>query len=518
MSPVARVARRVAHGRAAPAPTAAPAPPVGRGTVATVVLLTLAALAVRLPAVLGRDMWIDEAATLALAQRDLGEQLALLQREANGILYQLLVLPLVPLSEAMAVLRLPALAGGVLAVPAAWWVGRRIIGDGGAVVAAAVMAVSPMDAGASASARPGILVVPLSLLAVGALIRAADGDGRRWWVVCGAATALAAYSNLLSGLLLLIPQAAVVLLLRRRALGGWLRTCAGLAVALVPLAVLILDERDRRDPFYWLTAPSAGDLAGAVRTMFGGTAALAAVLLAAAAAVAWRRHRGLRPVPDAPTAAALALWAFGPTLVLFAVAQVTPVFQPRYAIVALPGVCLLVGWLVARLPPRAALALTLAVVATGLRGTGREATRPTDEWRAAAASLAAVRAPGDPVVVDTFSGLGPLGYYDRRYAAAGGDLVNAEWRDRPVPPRVVLLDDPGGYGRLPAGPPSVGLVRRLLGRTGRVHVVLSAVGPSQGEVRERAGLAWARARCSVRERDVTGVAVLTISACGPARP
>jgi hypothetical protein len=288
---------------------------------------------------------------------------------------------------------------------------------------------------------------------------------------------------------------------------------AALAVLLLPLGVLTVLERRTRDPLYWLGRPSLADLGEAVRTMAGGTAALAAVL-AALAVVAWRARDGGRGVRSLLHSAwaTLAAWALLPLVGLWTVSLAIPVFQPRYAIAGLPAFCLIAGAAAARLPRSAGLVVLAAVVALNVRVALAEVGQGTVHWEAATHALAAARAPADPVIVDPFSGLAVAGYYDRAFAAPEGDLVVSEWHDRPVPDRVVLLDDPAGYGDVPAGPPSAALVQRLARRTGTVHLLLSETA-GQGDVWESPGLRWARSACDVTRQAFDGVEVITMRGC-----
>ena len=251
---------------------------------ATAVVAAAAAVAavLRLATLAHDDLWIDEAYTLALDQRGFGGMLALFTREANGTLYQLVSYPFVAVSDSLDALRLPAAIAGIAAVPAVFWAGRPLVGDRAAAGGAVLMAVSPMAITHSQDARPIIFVVTFAALSYGCLVRAGRDGGTGMWVLYVLATAAVLYSNVASGVWLLVAQAVHVLAVDPRARGRWLRAVAVLAVLCVPLGILTVLERRTRDPLYWITRPSAGDLGEALRTMAGGTAALAVVLAALA--------------------------------------------------------------------------------------------------------------------------------------------------------------------------------------------------------------------------------------------
>jgi len=512
-----------------PATRTAPAPPVAEAPAAdaprrgvpawaapaVLVVATVVAAVVRLAGLGRNDLWIDEAYTLGLTQHGLREMLALFAREANGIAYQLVVFPLAQVDDSVTALRMPAAIAGILTVPALYWAGGELLGRRAGLGAAVLMAVSPLAVVHSQDARPIIFVALFATVSVGCLARATRSPRAVWWLLYALATVLVFFSNLTAGVILLLPHLVLVLLRGRAAVRRWLAWLGAIAVMLVPLAVLIAMERSRRDPLYWLEAPSVGDVAGGVRTLFGG-AVVVAVVAAMAVAVAVRRRRRAAPGGGAPwrdPLVVVAVWALAPPLVLAAASLVTPLFLPRYAIAAVPGMCLLAGGLAARLPlPVACAALAVMALAMGRQVVEQHDATQT-EWRRATAALQAAREQGDPVIFDTGSGLGPAGYYDAALAAPDGSLVIGEWRNEPVPDGVVLLDDPGGYGRTAAGPPDATLVARLARRTGRLHVVLSSVSPAQGDVERRAGLAWAARRCTVDAERFVGVSVLHISGC-----
>src|SRR6185312_8363703 len=154
-----------------------------------------------------------------------------------------------------------------------FWAGRALVGDRAAAGGAVLMAVSPMAIAHSQDARPIIFVVLFAALSYGCLVRAVRDGATRMWALYVLATAAVFYSNLASGAWLLVAQAVHALAVEPRARAPWLRAVA----ALVVLTVL---ERRTRDPLYWLSSPSVGDLGEALRTVAGGTAALAVVLAA----------------------------------------------------------------------------------------------------------------------------------------------------------------------------------------------------------------------------------------------
>lgn len=458
----------------------------------------------------------DEPFSLALAQRPLGEMFELFGFEANGSVYSILLWPLVRISEAEWMLRLPALVAGVLAVAAVWWAGRELVGPRAGLLAAGLMAVNPYAIYQSQYARPFSLVMLFSAVSFAALAVGLRDDRRRWWVLYVAATALAAYGNAVTAAILVPAHLVLVLVRRREALRTWLLSLLALGVALIPLGVAVAIARSRRDPLYWLESPGPKDviIAGqdfasglpASRPLFAVTALVLAVVVVAASR---QDGRWMWPAPTPVIA-----WALVPMVVLVLASQVTPLFRSAYAIGAFPGLLLLAAACLDRLP-RAVLGGALAaLVGLALVGTTVQATSQHDEtWRSATDWLKAEYRPGDRVLEDIPSINTVIGYYDQRFRAPNGELAVLEWQDNPFPRSVVPYDDPDGYAG-PTGPPPRATIARLARGERRLFVFLAEYSEAlQGDVPESAGLRWARRNCRVTEREETEITALLITGC-----
>jgi dolichyl-phosphate-mannose-protein mannosyltransferase len=443
----------------------------------------------------------DEGFTLALAQRSLPHMLYLFTFEANGLLYALLEWPLIRIHESLLVLRLPALLAGVLAVAALYWAARPMAGRAAALAASALIALNPLAVSYSQFARPYVFAMLFGTIAYGCLARA--GSDRRYWSAYVVAMALAGYSNALS--LALIPAQAVFVLEDRRLLRRWLLSLVVLLATLVPLAALLVVERSKRNPLYWLSRPSVGALEDLARVVMAGRGGiLLAVLVLAGVAVTGRgRHRRL---------ASIGAWAILPPLTVFAVAQVSPIFWVGYLLPALPGAVLLVSAAATRLPRAFALAAFVLFAGLFARGTlFHETAYHQNGWQEAARALASERR-ANPVVFDIPDGLVADGYYDRHLAARDGHLVVSEWRDESLPAGVTLRDDPGGYWRVPVGPPSRELLARLVRKTGSEFLMLYDTG-RQGDILRSPGLQWAARACREKTGRFGGIEMIRITQC-----
>jgi mannosyltransferase len=500
---------------------------LARREIAAVLALTALALALRVTS-LSRSLFTDEAYSLALAQRGFGHMVELFGYEANGTPYPIVLWPLVRIfGEGEALLRLPAVLAGTASVPALWWAARRYAAPPVAVLAAALLAIAPMAVWYSQVARPYAFVVLAACLAFGALPRALErGSGRAAWAGYVAAMAVLAYCEILAAPLVLPAHALIASRAGRRGARRWLGSLLAVGLCCVPLLVAAAVARSRRNALYWLPKPDRGLVSLALQEFTGGFSGVTAVRWATIAAGAvlvatalWTLRRLERGSQRATFAMAVA-WGVLPGVLLMAVSFLSPVFWPRYAIVALPGLCLLAAlaahrlWARRRGMPIAAGCLAVIGVFAVVADV-RQRTAVQEDWPPAAAWLRAERSGAQPLILDNVLALPPLGYYDRSFRAADGALVVQEWHDRPLAAGVVGFKDPGGYGSVPDGPPSAALFARLARQGGgTVWMVLAGVDKDlQGDPRSGAAVTWARGHCRVRERESYGVLVLRASSC-----
>lgn len=449
----------------------------------------------------------NEGYTVALAQRPIGEMAHLFKAEANGIAYDLLLWPLVHVSDAASVVRLPALVIGLLAIAATYWSGRELLGRSAALAGAALLAVSPLAVEWSALARADGLALLATTLSFGCLVRAAASNRWRWWALYVAALVVASYSNALVPLTVPVAQATLVLSSRPRRLRPWLvaLTCTG--VCLVPLALLLRIEQRDRNPLFAIGKPTGSSILWAARDFVIGEGsgttpyrllgyALLVIGVGLGACVLVRLRR-LRP---SASLRAVAAWAVVPTLLLIVISIVHPVWEgSKTSLSTLPAVCLLLGSAFTNLPRRlgaAALAAFLALLAV----TAWLHPPVVPGYQAAGRWLSAKRSAEDPLVLGKINILPAFAYADPALRVNGRIPVE-EWRDTPLPPHLTGFRVPGmRYGHVPVGGPSTADLKGLLASSGRMFFVLEAIPYDLDYVRRGAAFAWARNNCHVTTR------------------
>ncbi|HYM53756.1 MAG TPA: glycosyltransferase family 39 protein [Solirubrobacteraceae bacterium] len=480
---------------------------------------------------LSRSLFTDEVYSLALAQRGLGHMVTLFAYEANGVLYSLVLWPLVRIfGTGEPFLRLPAVIAGTASIPAMWWAARQLAGRWVPLLAAGLLAVNPMAVWYSQQARAYAFAVLAGCLAFGSLARAlARAGGRRAWIGYVVAMAALAYCELIAVPILLPAHALIAWRRGGEGVRRWLRSLPAVLACCAPLILVAAIARSRRNPLYWLPKTNRGLIESALQEFTGGFSGVSAVrwvtLVAGAALLAaalWRLRRADRPGARS-TLAIAASWGLLPGALLLAVSFVEPVFWPRYAIPALPGLCLLAALAAQQLwDGRRAAAIAAAslacIVLAGAIADARQVNALQENWRPIAAWLRADRSAGEPTIVDNALVLPSLGYYDPAFRAPGGELIVQEWHDEPLPAGFVGFKDRTGYGSVPDGPPSVATFSRLAARGGgSVWMIVSEVDDAlQSDPRKSAAVAWARRHCGVQVRESVGVWALHAGGCGRA--
>lgn len=467
----------------------------------------------------------DEPYTFALSQHPFGEMFELFRFEANGTLYSVLLWPLAQLGESEELIRTPALIFGVLAVPAVWWAGRELGVRRAGLIAAALMAVSPIAVFYSQYGRPFSMLICLASVTFASLALALRTGERRWWAAHVVALAATGYANALAPIGLVCAQGAWIAYERREDLRRYLASVGVALLLCVPLIAGLLIARSRRDPLFWLEAPGlgslynlAGQVASGFRIWLPAFALVALVVAAVALGVLLRG--GLRPdgkignllgVPPV-----LWAWALVPIAVPFLIAQVEPVFWPAYVMGTLPGILLVISVLLTRLSRRFLAGALASLLALGLLATGVQANRDIDEtWRSTLTWIDREWRDGDKLLVDSISTFPVISYYLPQYRAPNGELIVDEWDEYPLPDDIVPFDAPGGYTG-PPGPPTPEDIARNASGDRRLFVVYSEyVEHLQGDIPNGEAITWARANCKVIERDEYAIDAFLISGCPP---
>lgn len=512
---------------AAPVPGAAPAAggprPMVPGWLPAAVsgLVGLVSGLYRLPV---PSLWRDEAATIGAAGRSVPQIFALLHHvdAVNGAYYLFMHPVVLALGTSAAAVRLPSVAAMAVAAAFTAALGRRLAELAGlpapaltGLLAGLLFTAAPEVTRYAQEARAYGLVTMLATAATYLLVRALADDRRRWWAGYGTVIILAGLFNAFS-LLLLLAHGLSLLLARARAAAGppapapaaavsprqLARWGTAAATATVALAPLLAAGYLQRAQISWVARPRVGTI-GTLVTGFAGSSALVLPLtvMAAcgiAAGTIPRRERALTPGLIAVP------WLAAPAVVLLAVSQVHPVFNPRYVLYSQPALALLgaagLSWIAGRaagisvtglarplawLPPALITLIIIVMLAGPQQAVRRASLAGNDNLRRVSAILAAHERSGDAVLYlpgerriasmaypgafrrlnDVALGTSPLA----SATLAGAEVSPATLVSRFSQVRRVWLVALGSHGHLP-GPVS-GLDREKVALVGRMWLV-----------------------------------------------
>jgi mannosyltransferase len=401
-------------------PKAAPPRPLAREPrlwdMAVVAAPAALAVALCLYELTTRSLWLDEAATVAIAGQHGSALWSAISHDGGNMLgyYALLHVLVGWFGHGAFVIRLPSVVAAGAAAGAVSLLALRMFDRRVALAAGLLTALSLPLVFWGQNARgyaPMVALVAGSFAAFAALV---DADShpppRRAWIAYVVLTVLAVYASFVA--VLAVPAQIAALMWRREA---WRRTAGALvacAVCWVPLAVLAASRGSGQ--LFWIPRPStalekqvvlaltsAGFEPNFRPTWAAGALAIVTVLLLAGAfvrtPVPWGARLGLA-------------WLVVPIGLMWLWSLVgQPLFTPRNALVSLPAVALLVGWLAARtrigwVAVAVVIALRVVVIAPSY-GTSPE------NWRAATHFVTASERPGDCVAFYPLDARMPFAYY-----------------------------------------------------------------------------------------------------------
>ena len=386
-------------------------------TIAHFVALTIIFLIgafLRLTALNRQSLWFDEADVVVRALQPLGQVMeTFVAPGENGPIYNIMLalwIRMAGISEIA--VRLPSAVFGVIALPLIYLLARRIAGSTVALIATALLAISPYHIWYSQEAKMYTMVVALALGSTWALVTALERNERWWWVAYAVVTTLMFYTHVAT---ILVFGAQLLYAIgtwrewssRRR---PWLIAIGVLTLPYIPIGLwamrVIGGQADTWHPAVTLWSALETFAVKFAVDRYDDDIRIWASILYAVLAVAgiaglayWRRREKWWLL--------VALLVVVPVIGLWLVSLQQSVFSDRYGIVALPFYLILVsaalGWMLRR-----QYAWSLAVVAmiflvsfawAPIRDVNRTESAEKEDWRSAYAWVADRHEPGDALVV-----------------------------------------------------------------------------------------------------------------------
>ena len=407
-----------------------PGPSVPGHVIALVGVFTLVGLLVRLPG-FRSSLFGDELSTYyVVAGHSLSRVLRLVEstQETSPPLYFVIAWATRGILHNQGQsLRLVSLVTGTAMIPLTFLLGLMTVGRRAALIAAALVALSPTMIMDSSEARPFMLAAFFVVLSTLSMLRALRSGRTGWWVAYACFTSATAYTHY-TAVFLLAFQLAWALWTQPRA-----RTplvVANIAAALTYLPWVNGLREDLHAPNYIsLIAPfnahTVETILESVWIVSGPltVALLVTGLLIGGYGIALKLKDGTLRIRWQPSSRVflLVLLAFGPTVVIILYSAIrADIFATPFLIFSWPAWALLIGALVCA-PPRPlwtfAVGLTVAAYAVGAtRMLGERALKPDID--AVVSYIGHTGRPNDPIVCQCLSD-GPLSELDVAVADAG---------------------------------------------------------------------------------------------------
>lgn len=378
-----------------------------------------------------QSFWYDEAVSARFTTYPVLDVLLGRERDLGNppLHYALLNLWSRLLGPSDAALRSLSAVASVAGIPLLYSVARRLTDTRVALVAAALLAISPPHVYFAQETRTYALATTLAMFSLDSLLRAEEDPRSPWpWVAYAASVFLCAYSHYFQ-FFFLAGHVAFVALMHRRDRPFLARWALSVAAAAALFAVVWL-------PSFYAQVTTKGNLARSADAWYlhligtpmvysvGTTlawkgaaswprlAAVGVAMIAFGAAfvagiAALRNHRR--------ALAALSTWLLSPILIPFAISvALFPIYNARYSIIAAPAalvVCAAGLVHLSRLPRTLAAAAIVGTCTASL--VLYFTTTVKHDWRSAAAWLDARAAQGDVIAFDVDTGESPFARYAR---------------------------------------------------------------------------------------------------------
>jgi len=398
----------------------------------------------------GDALWRDEATSWAQARGNVFQIIAATVQDNYPPLHNLLLAATMrALGDSEWALRLPSSVLGVLNVAALYWLGRLAATRAAALIAAALLALSPFAIFHSQEVRMYALLALAATLLGGCGLWLTQRPAWPRALLASLAGAALLYSHPYGLPTWLCLVAAVALTVSgddaRSRIAVWVASQAIAAMAFLPwIWVLLTRARAVEQSSFWVPFPTPAYVFGEILQLTSGPWVLAFLLVSAAIAViaSLRRTRVIAP-PSPRTVLALLLWCVGSIVIGVAASAIgTPVFVARYVIGSLPPLLLLAAIGIAGLIRGPATFVAALAVAVGVASIGLATAMPQrpEDWRSAIAYLRANLRPADCLLVPDDLAANVIAYYFRPLPACFDDAASAGFQPSQITgPRVLAI-------------------------------------------------------------------------------
>lgn len=405
--------------------------------------ILLLAYTLRIAGLTSESLWIDEGYSLALANHSVCDIIKGTAADQHPPLYYLVLHLWLSFGQSIFHLRYLSLLIGMLGVATGALIGRKLLGQKTGIVAALLLACSPMHIWYSQEARMYILLALLIMLSAYMTWRLIHGLSG--WMLYWLSTLLALYTHYFAGFVLLFENALVLgwwlKQRQRRFFAQWVGMQLTLFAAFAPwLPVAVYQARFHQ--MRWIRPPTAETVRDTLVLMTLGdlgvhrseTLPLIGLGLIALA-ITWTMWR-IRKQKGFNAYGFLLLWFAFPFCAVIAVSQVYPLFQFKQFLMLLPPLLVLIAAALVELPrlPRLMLVGVLFFFLTSALGN-LYLLNTKHGWREAAAYIEEHYKAGDVLYLNPAAGILTLKVYLNQQLPYEGyppgyDVVKGGWEGK----------------------------------------------------------------------------------------
>ena len=229
----------------------------------------------QLHAITAKSFWLDEGSSITMARLDWFNFVRILwRREMNMVLYYLLLRGWLHLGDSVAWIRGLSVVFAVVAIPAIFLLGRKMLGTRFGLVSALLLSVNAFQVRYAQEARTYSLLVLLLIIANYFFISAIDSGRRRDWNWYIVASSLAIYAHFFAVLVVVAHWVALRVMVQTGVIDAsteiraQFRRAARL-VALWTAPIWIFIATTGAGPIAWIPRPGLGDIIGLLKKLSG---------------------------------------------------------------------------------------------------------------------------------------------------------------------------------------------------------------------------------------------------------
>ena len=459
-----------------------------------ILLLVVAAAAIRFLHLASKPFWFDECFSVEVARIRWSDFLHLLWwREANMALYYVLLRVWLSINhnygQSPFFIRSLSVVIAAATLPAIYWLARLLYDRRVALIAAALFSFNAYSVRYAQEARSYALFLLLATLSSGFLISLLREPARRKWLGYVIVSVLAVYAHLYALLLVAAQWLAV------RWLGSFSESEDGtvarsaqlrrawIVIGLAVLPLLVFVAKTGAGPIRWIPRPGVRDVLEFYEHAAGGNnwGLLLIYSVACVAAVMslgkklFVRGQSWETNWETWRAQFLLIWLIFPVVLTVLLSFARPVFLGRYMIFCLPALLILVAAGLARLRTAWLLAAALSgILLLGLQGVlfvyGNDFDGERDASGAASNFILDHSEPGDAVIFHIAATRVPYEFF--RSVRAGENTASPDFT-RPLGPEILFPHHGAGLDyRDFTGKPTEDLLRVAGASHARVWVML----------------------------------------------